>query len=742
MKALLKIKKYWWIGVLAVVLVSTGIIAYQIGSEPQETFGAPTTTYQVSLMPVTSSTYEIGTSTRSWLSMTSDRFCLTSGECATSTFGTGGGTGTGTPGGSDQQIQYNNGGTFDGLDFGTEGYVLMSSGTGKLAEWVATNTLGFAASVTSSDIIHNNTTGIEGGGTLHSSQLTETTSTPEFAGLTLTDFTGLLLASSGVISTTTDNSTNWDTAYGWGNHADAGYLSSESDPLWLASSTEYARLAQPNTFTNTTTMASGTATWWDVDVLAINGNDRSQYFIDAAGTLGQLWMSDGSGAGAWANTSTLGLQYTDIGGLGTMAVETATDYLTIASSTATYLTISEAGNTYLPLSLADAAGDLIVANGDNSFTRLADGTIGQLLQTDGAGNITWVSTSTLGFSGSGTPGGDDTQIQFNDSGSFGGTTSLVWDDTNQTLIATGTIDIYGNLSINGNDRSQYFIDAAGSAGQVWASDGSGAGGWINTSTWGLLSVVDAASTYLTMASSSATYLTIASSSATYLTMASSSATYLTIASSTATYLTITDAGTTYVAKSIFDAKGDLLSASADDTPAILSVGTDGYILMASSSESTGLVWVDPADYFIEKPAVPDSTSTLVIDTNGTVSTYTLATSTVYRISVQNPTTTPNNNILEAPDLLSKNAVITQISGINISTSSPSYAVKLWYSTDVSGNSASTTIGTYVFNNTTTPDIYQITPTTVPLESFILFSITDSSSTVANALNVNVGGYYE
>ncbi len=36
----------------------------------------------------------------------------------------------------------------------------------------------------------------------------------------------------------TDNSTNWNTAYGWGNHADAGYLTSytETDPYYMASS--------------------------------------------------------------------------------------------------------------------------------------------------------------------------------------------------------------------------------------------------------------------------------------------------------------------------------------------------------------------------------------------------------------------------------------------------------------------------------------------------------------------------
>lgn len=34
---------------------------------------------------------------------------------------------------------------------------------------------------------------------------------------------------------TTNNATNWNTAYGWGNHASAGYLTTETDPVYVAS---------------------------------------------------------------------------------------------------------------------------------------------------------------------------------------------------------------------------------------------------------------------------------------------------------------------------------------------------------------------------------------------------------------------------------------------------------------------------------------------------------------------------
>jgi len=45
-----------------------------------------------------------------------------------------------------------------------------------------------------------------------------------------------------------------------------------------------------------------------------------------------------------------------------------------------------------------------------------------------------------------------------------------------------------------------------------------------------------------------------------------------------------------VADSDFNAKGDLLSASANDTPLILSVGANGRILTANSATATGLEW--------------------------------------------------------------------------------------------------------------------------------------------------------
>jgi len=49
-----------------------------------------------------------------------------------------------------------------------------------------------------------------------------------------------------------------------------------------------------------------------------------------------------------------------------------------------------------------------------------------------------------------------------------------------------------------------------------------------------------------------------------------------------------------IQNAIVDAKGDLIAATAADTPARLAVGTNGQVLTADSTAATGLKWASPA----------------------------------------------------------------------------------------------------------------------------------------------------
>jgi len=80
-----------------------------------------------------------------------------------------------------------------------------------------------------------------------------------------------------------------------------------------------------------------------------------------------------------------------------------------------------------------------------------------------------------------------------------------------------------------------------------------------------------------------------------------------------------------IQNSIMDAKGDLIGATAADTPARLAVGTNGQVLTADSTAGTGLAWATPSsgslqvagknavingDFLINQRAFTSNTTTL------------------------------------------------------------------------------------------------------------------------------------
>jgi hypothetical protein len=114
--------------------------------------------------------------------------------------------------------------------------------------------------------------------------------------------------------------------------------------------------------------------------------------------------------------------------------------------------------------------------GDASTLSISGGDNGYFLQTDGAGNLTWAAGG--GGGGNGSPGGSNTQVQFNDAGSFGGDAGFTYnkltntlhveniasgDTLNDTVNVTGNIDVTGNISVTtdivatGNVQGEYLL---------------------------------------------------------------------------------------------------------------------------------------------------------------------------------------------------------------------------------------------------------------------------------------------
>ena len=75
------------------------------------------------------------------------------------------------------------------------------------------------------------------------------------------------------------------------------------------------------------------------------------------------------------------------------------------------------------------------------------GVNGYVLQTDGTGNLDWTAM-TGGGGGNGTPGGANTQVQYNDSGSFGGSAGFTFNE------------VTGFLNVPGNVTAPYFVGNA------------------------------------------------------------------------------------------------------------------------------------------------------------------------------------------------------------------------------------------------------------------------------------------
>lgn len=113
-----------------------------------------------------------------------------------------------------------------------------------------------------------------------------------------------------------------------------------------------------------------------------------------------------------------------------------------------------------------------------------DGSNGQVLSTNGSGALSWASTVS-------TPGGSDTQIQYNSSNTFAGASGLTTDGSNLTVRGQGDVRFADSDSSNwvafqgaatiASNVTWTLPNADGSSGQVLTTDGSGTLSWATSS---------------------------------------------------------------------------------------------------------------------------------------------------------------------------------------------------------------------------------------------------------------------
>jgi hypothetical protein len=84
--------------------------------------------------------------------------------------------------------------------------------------------------------------------------------------------------------------------------------------------------------------------------------------------------------------------------------------------------------------------------GDVGNITITGGNANYVLSTDGIGNLSWVPQSNGGGNG-GTPGGLNTQIQFNDDGVFGGDNTLTWNKTTNYMYLGGNANVLGTMNV-------------------------------------------------------------------------------------------------------------------------------------------------------------------------------------------------------------------------------------------------------------------------------------------------------
>ncbi len=197
-----------------------------------------------------------------------------------------------------------------------------------------------------------------------------------------------------------------------------------------------------------------------IDVIDENGNLISNVTTFGSVTANAFYLSNGVPITAQLAGSNTQIQFNNSGNFG------ASPNLTFNTVTSLLTTINFTANGNVTL-------------GDASTLKVFGGLNGYFLQTDGTGNLSWAAGG--GGGGNGNPGGANTQIQFNDSGMFGGDSGFTYNKNTDTVsiinINTTGLANLGNVSnvkIYGGANG-YLLKTDGNGNIYWSTNGGSNG---------------------------------------------------------------------------------------------------------------------------------------------------------------------------------------------------------------------------------------------------------------------------
>ena len=210
----------------------------------------------------------------------------------------------------------------------------------------------------------------------------------------------------------------------------------------------------------------------NVSKVSITGGNNG-YFLQTDGAGNLSWAAGGGGGGNGSpGGSNTQIQYNDAGAFGGSSgftFDKNTSLLSVSNVSASTLNVASNLN-------ATTSGN--VSLGSVANIHITGGSSGYVLSTDGAGQLSWVAG---GGGGNGTPGGTNTQVQFNNAGAFGGTANFTFNSgtgllTVPAIRSNTTANFQGATSVNLGTVANLHI-AGGIDGYVLQTDGAGNLSW-------------------------------------------------------------------------------------------------------------------------------------------------------------------------------------------------------------------------------------------------------------------------